>query len=369
MALKDNRTDDNDGGVDPVITGLTDALFSNVSTDPVEPEPLPPPVTGDDDDGKNPQDPPADDTKNPEPPAPTDDPELPEDAINYKEITSYFGETGILDIDEEFLESNKELAPDSPEFLQKGIDYSVQKRIEEYKAQFEHPLSQRFLEFLENGGDPSKFIEVVSGAKYSNIKAEDLKTNTALQKEILTKGLEADGLSPEEIQDTLEVYEERGIMDVQASLVHKKLLREERAQDENLVAAQRQARENYEQERLKGIEDLKADINKRNSIGEFELTPKAKAGFIDYLTKTDPKTKMTGLQKDAQDADKQLLMAYLYYAKFDFKTLAKKVESEAVDKLKANLQNIKAKTGTPTQRTTRDTGKGYDSSVLEGFAK
>jgi hypothetical protein len=294
-----------------------------------------------------------------------DDDKTPK-SINFQGVVSHFDQEGALDIDGFETETD----PTDPSYMQEAVEYTVKKQLEKYKRQFENPVSKKYLEYIESGGDPAKFIDTYAKRNYEKLTTEVISTNEALQRKLVEEDMRADGDDEETIQDMLETYAERGVLEAQAKRAHKRGVKRQQEEKEYLQQSQQLRKQEIEAQRATIVEELKEDVSKRNEIGGFKLDKKAKEKFIDYMVTSD-KNGATQLQKDAQDPEKQLVMAYLYHINFDFSTLSKEVTTNVVNDLRANLGNFTDKRtnkGTVRPKPAEKT-KGVDTDVLKGWLK
>lgn len=248
----------------------------------------------------------------------------------FKVLGKHFADEGILDGYEEDMEN-------TPEALQAMVSKTIEKGIEKYKESFKHPMAKQFLDFLENGGDPSNFVQMVSGPDYSSIDSDDIEGNTAIQKQLLRDQLAASGESQEDIEDMIESFEDAGLLHKRSVSALKKLQQAQVEKQKAIVESQKKAREEQIKKNQQILNDLKEKIEKTDEIGGFQLTKKTKSDFYSYITEVDPKTGKTGLMADSSDPNNQLLMSYLYFNKFNFDKLGKNSRTEAAKSLQEKL--------------------------------
>lgn len=248
----------------------------------------------------------------------------------FKVLGKHFADEGILDGYEEDMEN-------TPEALQSMVSKTIEKGIEKYKESFKHPMAKQFLDFLENGGDPSNFVQMVSGPDYNSIDSDDIEGNTSIQKQLLRDQLAASGESQEDIEDMIESFEDAGLLHKRSVSALKKLQQAQIEKQKAVVESQKKAREEQIKKNQQILNDLKERIEKTDEIGGFQLTKKSKSDFYSYITEVDPKTGKTGLMADSSDPNNQLLMSYLYFNKFNFDKLGKNSKTEAAKSLQEKL--------------------------------
>lgn len=251
----------------------------------------------------------------------------------FKEFAKHMSDKGILDFDEETFKDED----DSEELLEKVVEKTVENKIKEWKGSYPED-AQKFLEFVENGGNPADFHKYYY--KEVSFKDYDLSTEESA-KAVIKLGLEAEGYSSEEIDEELEDIERLGTWEKKAKLHLKKLQKIEDEQKEAIVEAQKKYAKEQEELSKKQWEDFKKGLYDRDSIGGFKLTNKLKDEIWDYMTKPiDKKTGITAYQKDSQEnEDARYMFAYLLKNKWNIKSLEKQITTKEVSKLRSKLSN------------------------------
>ena len=200
---------------------------------------------------------------------------------------------GILDYEE-----TDEDIEDSEDGLEKVVVKTVENGINKYKQSFPED-AQKFLEFVENGGNPADFHKYYyTDASFENFDITDEDN----QKYVIREALRIEGYSEEEIEDEIKDTEDLGKLDKKASVHLKKLQKIEKEQKEQLLEAQKQYAKQQEEARQKEWENFKNGLYEKESIGGFKINKKTKDDIWDYMTKpVDKKTGITQYQKDMQD--------------------------------------------------------------------
>ena len=134
----------------------------------------------------------------------------------FKVLAQHFSEEGILDGFDEEMEN-------TPEAFQEMVETTVQKGINDYKENFVNPLSQQFLEFIENNGDPGQFMSLVNGPDYQNISTDSLDSSEGMQKQVLRALYAEQGETPEDIEDTIQAFEDAGNLERRSKVALGKL--------------------------------------------------------------------------------------------------------------------------------------------------
>jgi hypothetical protein len=248
----------------------------------------------------------------------------------FKDVAKHFYDEGLFsDFDEEM--------EDSPEAFQEMIEKTVEKKIADYKDSFQNPTSKQFLEYIENGGDPSQFIQATSGIDYSKIDEEGVSDDIDSQKQILRNWYSDQGEDPQDAEDMIQAFEDSGHLEKRSLTGLKKLKKKQEAAKEELVEKQKVQAQSRRDDNQKILTKLKDDIDSSDDIGGFPVNKKQKNDFYDYITKVNPKTGKTGLMADSSDEKNQMLMSYLYFNKFNFSKLEKKAKTKETRNLEATL--------------------------------
>ena len=85
---------------------------------------------------------------------------------------------------------------------------------------------------------------------------------------------------------------------------------------------------------------LRQTINSIEEIQGFKMDKRTKDDFFNYMTQPT-RNGMTRLQEDAQDYDKQLVMAFMYYTNFNSEDLQRRATTDVSDKLSKALKSQK----------------------------
>jgi len=278
-------------------------------------------------------------------------------------IANFLKEEGIVDYDEEEYE-------DSEEGFQKVIQNEIKKGIEKYKNDLD-PLAQEFIEYVDKGGDPQKFVKATSDVDFSKIDTKMIDGKENLQKQLVAELMRREGFSQDEILSDVQDFVDGGLIGKRANRALSKLKQMQTNDRKTLLKDQETAANNKEAEHKTFLSSLKEDIEAREEIAGFNVGKKKK-DFYDYITKPDRKTGKTRLVMDSEaDSDSQLKMAWLYYNKFDFTKIEKKARTKATSSLKANLErasNISTKKMKSKTRT-KATDGDIDFSLFENALK
>jgi hypothetical protein len=264
-------------------------------------------------------------------PTPPKDDDNVDEVSPFKAFASHFAEKGLLEFDEETFE-------DSEEGLEKVLNSTIENKVKAQVGEFFESMPDELrlmAEFVANGGDPKQFIEVY----YNNKSVSDIDiSDDNNQKLVVSKFLELTGYSQEEIQEALSDYEYSGILEKEAKRAQTKLIKAEEEQKKHLVIEQKKQQEQQAQAYQEYLEGLKTDIEKREDLKGFKLSPSLKNKLYDHITKPITKDGKTQLQLNHEkNPDSQLIYAYLDLIGWDISKLEKQVQTKVTSNLKANL--------------------------------
>lgn len=248
----------------------------------------------------------------------------------YSVYAKHMYEKGLLDLDDEDVIETEE---DLERLQRKTIDNGIGS----YKQSLPED-GQKFLEFVENGGNPSDFHKYY----YSDGSFEDFDLESEEnQKYVIRQALELEGYTPEEVEDEINDTIDLGKLDKKAAVHLKKLQKIEKEQKALLLESQKNYAKEQEAIRVREWETFKKGLFDKEAIAGFKMTPKSKQDLWDYMTKPiDKKTGLTAYQKDSKEnEDARYMFAYLLKNKWDIKSLERQVTTKAVGKLAAKLSN------------------------------
>lgn len=257
---------------------------------------------------------------------------------SFKALATYLSDEGIIDF-----EDSADLE-DTPEVLFQSVQKTIEAEIKNYKDSIPE-VGKKFLDYIEKGGDPSKFIE--AAAQPLDFKSLDLE-DTNVQKQVVSEYLKSQEYTQEEIDDLLQDYEDSLILEKQATLAAKKLEKIHSKKLDQLTAEQEAVIEAQKEQATKYVNTLTSTIDSAEQLGGLEITKKDKDAFKAYLLQAD-KNGLTQYQKEVNEdpVKTQLELAYLKFKKFDFGKVAKTAKSDTAraifKKIKDTESNPKGK--------------------------
>lgn len=250
--------------------------------------------------------------------------------VSYKAITDYLAESGIIDGLEDYD------GEDSPEALEIAVGNTIKNMVQHYKDSIPEEGKQ-FLNYLEKGGDPSKFFQSLE--KPIDFESIDL-TNEDNQKKVYTEYLKSLDYTPEEIQEELNDAEDNLLLEKKANTAIKKLQKIHQNKQANLIAEQEALIQEQEKQYTNYINSIKSTISSSNQIAGLSISPSEKIEFEKYLLQTDDQG-LTKYQKELNEnpIQTQLELAYLKFKKYNFSKVTKQVKTEETRRIKNLIKN------------------------------
>ena len=258
----------------------------------------------------------------------------------------------IIEVDEDFEPSEKGLI----EAVGGTIDKKVQEEIDFFQKSLPED-GKALLRHLMDGGQVNTFLDTFSTPDISqmDVKGENMKN----QKYVLQEFMKLRGDSQEDITETLDMYEDNGVLEKQAGKAKDRLSKYYDQQKEQLELRRNQDKEAKETQRKEVIENISSKISDSDAIKGFPITAKSKKNLVSYMTVPNVKVDngdgsnqyVTQFQADemnaSQDIDDFILKAYLRMTEYDLEGLKKKTVSNFSKKFKKSLQSKKELTDTP----------------------
>lgn len=279
-----------------------------------------------------------------------------------KPFVSHLASKGLIDWEEgdEF--------DDSEEGLEQLQQKTISNGINKWRSGYDED-TQKYLEFVENGGRPSDFHKYYYGdASFANLRIEG---DEDVQRHVIREGLIAAGWEDEdEINDEISLYEDAGKLEVKAESHLKRLQKLEGEQKNLLIAAQKKYAQEQQEIKKQEWDSFKKGLFDTDQISGFKFSPKMKEEVWDYMTRVvDKKSGATKYQLDSQEKgpEARYIFAYLMKNNWDASKLEKDLKNKVISGVKKKLSNYsdsrsKMKSGTP--REARE-----ESNSFSGFRK
>lgn len=288
--------------------------------------------------------------------------EIEEEAGSFKPFLTHMAQKGILDFED------TEDFEDNDEGLESVVVKTVQNGITSYKQSFPED-AQKFLEFVESGGNPADFHKFY----YSDGTFEDFDiTDEENQKYVVKEALKLEGYTDEEADEEINDSVDLGKLEKKAQVHLKKLQKVEKEQKELLVEAQKKYAQEQDTLRKQDWDNFKKGLMEKETIAGFKVNTKIKNDIWEYMTKpVDKKTGISQYQKDMNEkgAEARYMYAWLMKTNFDISKLERMVQTKEVSKLKSKLGNFsdsraKMKSGAPsTPESTDNPFSGFKTLI------
>lgn len=275
-----------------------------------------------------------------------------------KPFASYMKEKGILDYEDDDFE-------DTEEGLEKVVDKTIEKRVNDWKKSYPEE-AQKFLDYIENGGDPKQFINLYyNTATWEGFKIDSEPT----QKHVIREGLRLSGFEDSEIEEELSVYEDLGKLEAKAKQFLPKLEKNEKDFKSGLIENQKKQSIQRDKEAKEYYDSLHKTWFDKEELNGFKLNKKAKEDIWDFIYKIDKKSGKTGLQESYENnIDAQFMYAYLAKNNFDISKLEKIVKTKVTSEVRKSLsQYTDSRNKLSSGRTDKEEKPDATQSSFGGF--
>lgn len=275
-----------------------------------------------------------------------------EEENEFSVFAKMLAEKELLDLNEEEFEATEE-------GLMDAFAGTIESRVKEELDLFQKGLPNEgkdLLRHLMSGGRVSDFVDAYSAPDVMSLRI-DGDSNAANQKAVLKEFLKLRGDSDNEINETVQDYEDLGKLERQAAKAQERLAQYYESQKQNLAAQQERINIEREERRKEVITNIQDKVSDSAEIKGFPLSRKVKKDLLSYMTETTTKVEgqdgpqyVTQFQADemnaSQDVDDFILRAYLRMTNFSLDGVKKKSKSDLSSKLRTQLQHSKSRTGT-----------------------
>jgi hypothetical protein len=260
--------------------------------------------------------------------------EIPEEKTE-EEVQNEYEESVLTEIKKHF---GYEIEGDFTEDIEglKLYTSEVAKKIalDEFQQIFEaYPDVADYMKYRMNNGDPAKFFEV-NETDYSNIELDE--TNDAQAKEVVRAFFKKQGFTDEEIKDTIEDYEDTGILAKQAKKVLPKLKAMYEGDKQRLIAEREEQKQKEIEEAKQYWSSVQSTINS-GTIKNIAVPEADKKKFFEWLAIPKEGTKsQRDIERDSMSVEDILALEYLMYKKLDISKLSvSRQNTKDTEKLKS----------------------------------
>lgn len=338
----DGAGDDGDGGNDPDDGDGVDPTLDTGDDGNSDGDPTP--DTGDGDDNGN-----GDAGNDPTPTPNSDSSDDNDDESIISELQAKLG----YEIDKEFDESIEGLT----EFTKATAEKMAQEQIQNLFGAY--PDVQEYLNFRANGGDPKKYFQTAAPERdfsVMEIKEGDLIT----QKQVVGAFLQSQGFEADEIKETLEDYEDAGILERHAKKALVRLQNTQAAQKEALLEQQQQQAQKAAQDNERMWGEINALVQ-RGTLKGLSIPERDKKRFFSWMASPIDNQGNSQRSIDRSKLDQETLLAleYIVYKGFD---LSKLVANNNTTQ-KARSLRSKLSKGTSSTNRLKSSKPGYTKAT------
>lgn len=332
---------------DPVIAKMR--KDGNVDNDNVDEEP----DDQIDEDLIEPVEPKSNKTKNIQEPEQVDD----DDESETEMITNFFDamseKLGWDEIDEE----------SKPKDVESLLNYFSDIIEQESKPQYASEEIEALDNYVKQGGDLTKYLQIDNELNLEEIDLDD-ETN---QKLVVKSLLREKGFSEKQIDKKISKYIDAGLLEDEAEDAIEDLKEIKQQQKEQLLAQQKRAYEQYQQQQLDFCNNVVDEIKNLKNIRGIAIPDKDKRVLIDYILKpeSDGKTKY---QKDYAKGGVRNLIESAYFTMNADKLIEaakKEGNNSAINKFKNSLRNSTIN----TKSKNSSYNKSNDDTIWDSFTR
>jgi len=189
---------------------------------------------------------------------------------------------------------------------------------------------------VQNGGSIQDVMQIYGEVNYSELDMSDAGT----QEQVVIDYYTAKGLSEDRITRLIEGSKDDGSFGNEVQEAYSALVNSQKAQMQEYLEGLEQRKVDEQEAAREQMVTLRQTINNIEEIQGFKMDKRTRDDFFNYMTQPT-KNGMTRLQEDAQDYEKQLVMAFMYYTNFNSEDLQRRATTNVADKLSKALKSQK----------------------------
>jgi hypothetical protein len=251
-----------------------------------------------------------------------------EDKTPYQILMEDLVEKGVLFADED---KEYDVSEDGIEEL---LDDTVNARI---GSLFEENEELAMLyDVVQNGGSIQDVMQIYGEVNYSELDMSDADT----QEQVVIDYYTAKGLSEDRISRLIDGSKDDGTFGNEVQEAYSALVNSQRAQMQEYLDDLQQQRIDEQEYAREQMVTLRQTINSIEEIQGFKMDKRTRDDFFSYMTQPT-RNGMTRLQEDAQDYEKQLVMAFMYYTNFNSEDMQRRATTNVSEKLSKALKSQK----------------------------
>ena len=251
-----------------------------------------------------------------------------EDKTPYQILMEDLVEKGVL-----FADEDKEYDV-SEDGIQELLEDTVNARLGSLFQENEE-LAMLY-DVVQNGGSIQDVMQIYGEVNYSELDMSDEGT----QEQVVIDYYTAKGLSEDRISRLIEGSKDDGSFGNEVQEAYSALVNSQRAQMQEYLSSLEEKKIEEQEYAREQMVTLRQTINSIEEIQGFKMDKRTRDDFFSYMTQPT-KNGMTRLQEDAQDYEKQLVMAFMYYTNFNSEDLQKRATTNVSEKLSKALKSQK----------------------------
>jgi hypothetical protein len=251
-----------------------------------------------------------------------------EDKTPYQILMEDLVEKGVL-----FADEDKEYDIDE-DGIEELLDDTVNARI---GSMFQENEELALLyDVVQNGGSIQDVMQIYGEVNYSELDMSDADT----QEQVVIDYYTAKGISEDRIARLIDGSKDDGTFGNEVQEAYSALVNSQRAQMQEYLDDLQQQKIDEQEYAREQMVTLRQTINSIEEIQGFKMDKRTKDDFFSYMTQPT-RNGMTRLQEDAQDYEKQLVMAFMYYTNFNSEDMQRRATTNVSEKLSRALKSQK----------------------------
>ena len=235
-----------------------------------------------------------------------------------------------------------------------AAEAGTRQQIDRYKEN--NPEAGQFLEYLENDGDPAKYIQTVS-PQDNYLEIEEIpEENVTMQKKLVRDKLEADGYSEDQIENQLDSFESSGLLHNQAEMALHNLKKNQKEQKQQLLQEQKEEAERVRKQQKEYIDTLQSIVDESSEIAGMPIPEAKKDDFKEFIT-PDEESGVSPYAAKANDLTQEQVLGiqYLVFNGFDLSSI---VNNRAKTQKAENLTEQLRKASNPLSDESKNRERG-----------
>lgn len=250
-----------------------------------------------------------------------------------------------------------------PKDVESLLNYFSDIIEQESKPQYASEEIEALDNYVKQGGDLTKYLQIDNELNLEEIDLDD-ETN---QKLVVKSLLREKGFSEKQIDKKISKYIDAGLLEDEAEDAIEDLKEIKQQQKEQLLAQQKRAYEQYQQQQLDFCNNVVDEIKNLKNIRGIAIPDKDKRVLIDYILKpeSDGKTKY---QKDYAKGGVRNLIESAYFTMNADKLIEaakKEGNNSAINKFKNSLRNSTIN----TKSKNSSYNKSNDDTIWDSFTR